>query len=138
MCCAAAGVTAQIKLADRQGKIRQADRQRRSARLPATRPGRAPGTVTASSCLEPSRSVGAVLVTDVVEYADVRMIQTGDGFGFTLEALLVGGIGRKPRRKNLDGHHTFQPGIPSAIHFAHAARAQRPDNLIRTKPVPSR
>src|SRR5204863_453513 len=36
--------------------------------------------------------VDAVLMTDVVEYADVRMIQTGDGFGFTLEALLVGGI----------------------------------------------
>ena len=82
--------------------------------------------------------VDAVLMADVVQYTDVRMIQTGDGFGFTLEALLVGGIGRKPRRKNLDGHHTFQPGIPSAIHFAHAARAQRPDNLIRTKPVPDR
>ena len=82
--------------------------------------------------------VDAVLMADVVQYTDVRMIQTGDGFGFTLEALLVGGIGRKTRRKNLDRHHAFQPSIPRAINFAHAARAQRPDNLIRTKPVPSR
>jgi len=77
-------------------------------------------------------------MADVVQYTDVRMIQTGDGFGFTLEALLVGGIGRKPRRKNFDGQRAFQPGIPRAIHFTHAARAQRPDNLIRTKPVPDR
>ena len=45
---------------------------------------------------------------------------------------------RKPRSKNFDRNCALQPRIPRAIHFARAARAQRRDDLIRTKPVPSR
>ena len=55
-----------------------------------------------------------------------------------LEALLVGRVRRKPRSKNFDRNCALQPRIPRAIHFARAARAQRRDDLIRTKPVPSR
>jgi len=77
-------------------------------------------------------------MADVMEYADVRMIQAGDCFGFTLEALLVSRIRRKPCRKNFDRNRAFEPRIPRAINFAHAACAQRGDDLIRTKPVPSR
>ena len=76
-------------------------------------------------------------MADVIQHADVRMIQAGNRFGFALEALLSNRIIRKLRRQDLDRHRAFQPRIPRAIHLAHAARAQRGDDLIRTKSVPS-
>ncbi len=56
--------------------------------------------------------------------------------GFAFETLLANGIIRKRRRQNLDRNSTIEPRVALAKHFAHAARAQRRDNLIRTKLVP--
>src|SRR3979490_1420666 len=80
--------------------------------------------------------VDAVLMADVVEYADVWMIQAGNCFGFALEALLAKRIIRKLRRPDLERHGAFPARIPRAIHLAHAASAQRSNDLIRTKPAP--
>ena len=80
--------------------------------------------------------VRSILMADVVQHADVRMIQTGNGFGFALEALLANGIIRKLRRQDLDGDRAVEPRVSRAEDFAHATCAQRRDNFIRTKLVP--
>jgi hypothetical protein len=74
--------------------------------------------------------VHTVLLANVVERANVRMVETGDGFGFALEALLTYGIGRKMWRKNLDRYNALQPRIPCAIHLTHPARTDRLQDLI--------
>ena len=48
--------------------------------------------------------------------------------GLTLEAFMPVGIAGKMLGKNLDGYRTI-----SAIHLAHAARADRGDDLVRTE-----
>jgi hypothetical protein len=59
------------------------------------------------------------------------MIQGRNRPRLTLKALLRLSIFRKIRRENLDGYGSLQPSIASAIHLAHAARAERLLNLIR-------
>src|SRR5262249_51751211 len=72
-------------------------------------------------------------MTYVVEHADVGMIEAGDGFGFALKALFANGISGELRGENLDGDAAVQPRIFGAIHFAHAASAERGDDFIGTK-----
>ncbi len=61
------------------------------------------------------------------------MVQRGNGAGFALEALLGLEIGRKMRRKNLDGDSAFEARVAREVHFAHAASTQRGLNFIRTE-----
>src|SRR6516165_10592204 len=74
-----------------------------------------------------------ILMTDVIEYADVWMIQTGDGLGFTLEALLADAVRRKMRGENLDGNGTFQARVACPIHLAHPARTKRRLDFVGPK-----
>ncbi len=67
--------------------------------------------------------VHAVLRADVMQRADVRMIQRGDGFGLALHALAQFGVGREMRRQHLDGDLAAQPRVACPIDFAHAAGA---------------
>jgi len=46
--------------------------------------------------------VDSVLMADIIERANVRMIKAGDGFGFSLKALLANGITRKLFGKNFN------------------------------------
>jgi hypothetical protein len=55
------------------------------------------------------------------------MIQRGDGFRFPLEPLAELGLG------NFDRHIAIQPGIPGAIHFAHAPGADRSQDFVRAE-----
>ena len=64
---------------------------------------------------------GAVLVADVVERADVRVIERGDRAGFILEPRAEVWLGRQRRREHLDRHDAVEPGIAGPIHLAHAA-----------------
>src|SRR5262249_43414778 len=73
-------------------------------------------------------------MTDVIQHADVRMIQARNGLGFAFEALLTNRIGGQMRWQNLDCDRTFQPRIPRAIHLPHPACAQRREDFIRSKP----
>src|SRR6266403_1454472 len=77
--------------------------------------------------------VCSVLMANVVQHADVRVIQAGNGFGFALETLLANGIIRELRRQDLDGDRAVEPRVPRAENFAHSARAQRRHDFIRTK-----
>ena len=68
--------------------------------------------------------INAVLPADVVQRADVGMIQAGNNFGLALEALTAGRIVGEMRRKNLDGDGTVETRIPRPIDFPHSTRAQ--------------
>jgi hypothetical protein len=64
--------------------------------------------------------VDAFLMTDVVEDADVGMIQQGNGLGLALEPLPGNLICGELCRKNLEGDDPLEPGVARAIDFAHA------------------
>jgi hypothetical protein len=59
------------------------------------------------------------------------MIQTGNGFGFSLEALFPDRVIGKFFRQDLYGHGAPQPCVASTVHFSHSTRAERRFNLIR-------
>src|SRR6201987_365182 len=61
------------------------------------------------------------------------MIQAGNGFCFTLEALLAKRITRKLLWQNLDSHGAVEPRVPRAIHLSHTASAERSADLIGPK-----
>jgi hypothetical protein len=73
------------------------------------------------------------LLADVMERADVRMIERGNSTGFPVEAFTPVGIGRKMLGKNLDRYRTIKPRISRAIDLAHTACADRCDDLVRTQ-----
>ena len=68
-----------------------------------------------------------VIRPDVVELADMWMIQRGDGTSLVLEPLGVLGP------EALDGHDTIDPRVTGLPHFAHAARAEGRDELVGAK-----
>jgi hypothetical protein len=62
-------------------------------------------------------------MTDVVQYADVRMIEVGDGLGFALEPLSVYWVAGKRRGQDLDRDSPLKAHIPCTVHLAHPSRA---------------
>ena len=66
-----------------------------------------------------------VIRTDVVELADIGMIQRRDGARFPLEALAEILV------RNLDGDGAIEAHIARTIYLAHAARADGRDDLVR-------
>src|SRR5579872_657210 len=78
--------------------------------------------------------VGTVLRADVVEMANVRMIQRGNGAGFALKTLLKLGSVGEVSGENLDGHEAIEARVFRAVDLSHAAGAQRRLNFIGTKP----
>ena len=76
------------------------------------------------------QEVGVSLPADVEQRADVRMVQPGDGLRFALEALLHFEVLGKVRREHLDGHRAVQPGIGRLVYLAHAAGADRRNDLV--------
>lgn len=77
--------------------------------------------------------VGTVLRAYVVEMADVRMIQRGNGAGFALKTLLEFGIVGEVSGENLDGDNAIEARVFRAVDLSHAAGAERCLNLIRTQ-----
>src|SRR5258705_13593582 len=60
------------------------------------------------------------------------MIQTGYGFGFSLESLSAPGI-RGELRQNLDGDGALQPRVSRTVDLAHTAHPERRRDFIRPK-----
>ena len=75
--------------------------------------------------------VEPVLTPDVVEHADMRVAETGNGARFPFEPLPAGRIVRDVRRHHLDRDVAVEPTVPGAIDRAHAPRAER-GNYLRT------
>ncbi len=79
--------------------------------------------------------VGAGFVADIIEGADVRMIERRDRPCFTVEPLAErrvqgGGIG-----DHLDRDDAIEAGVAGAVDLAHAAGADRRLNLVRSEPT---
>ena len=77
--------------------------------------------------------VDAVLVSDVVEGADVRMLERGDGPRFALEPLTEIGVGGERRGQDFDGDEAIEPDVARLVDLAHAAGPQRAQDFIRTE-----
>ena len=75
-------------------------------------------------------------MADIVQRADMRMIQAGEGAGLMLETLACG-IAIEMRSQDLNRDRTVEPCIAGAIHLAHAAGPDGRNNLVRTKARPS-
>src|SRR5579863_6270864 len=70
-------------------------------------------------------------MTDVVQRANVRMIERGNRARFALKALPRVGFLRQMLRQNLDGHVAPEARVPRAIHLAHSTRTDGRLNFIR-------
>ncbi len=70
---------------------------------------------------------------DVVNAADVRVIQGGDRAGFAFETETRLRIFGLVAARHLDGHRPAKAGVSGAIHLAHATSAKVADDLVRAK-----
>ena len=80
--------------------------------------------------------VELAVAADVMDGADVRIVQRRDDAGFLLEALARFRIGRQRAGQDLDGDRAIEPGVTGAVDLAHAARADRRDDLVGAQPGP--
>ena len=80
------------------------------------------------------QEVDAVLVSHVVERADVRMVQRGDRPRLAIEALAPGGIGHVIGPRTLMATDSIEAPVEGAIDLAHAAAAERTSDLVRAEP----
>src|ERR1700680_4161875 len=72
-------------------------------------------------------------MANVVEGADVGMIQAGNRFGFALETLAQFSTIGKMRWQNFDGDDSVQTGIFGAVHLTHPSGANTGEDFIRTQ-----
>ncbi len=80
------------------------------------------------------QKLDAILVAHVVERADVRVVELRNGARFLLEAsarLYIAGGGE---REHFERDGAIEPNIARTIHLAHAAGAERLEDLVRTEP----
>src|ERR1700735_1090905 len=77
--------------------------------------------------------IGAVLPSDIVERADIGMVEARDCAGFTFEPLSnLRSVGQM-QRQNLEGDSAIKPRIARAVHFAHSTRTDRCDDFVGPK-----
>src|SRR6185436_10073569 len=74
--------------------------------------------------------IDARVVPDVVERADVRMLEVGDDPGFPLEAFPPIGIGRRIAGEDLDGDRAAETDVPSFVDLTHAPDAEEAEDLV--------
>ena len=95
-----------------------------------------PGERFAFEVLE-HQVIDAILTADVVQGADVRVVDLGDGARLALEALARFRVVGHAGRKHLDRDEAVEAGIARPEDLAHPARAQRLENLVRTETRPA-
>src|SRR5262249_15483800 len=83
--------------------------------------------------MERLRFPALVLRTDVVQPADVRVLELRDRLGLPFESQLQMCVVREFGRQEFHGDTAVQPCVARFVHFAHAARADRRDDLIWTQ-----
>ena len=76
-----------------------------------------------------------MLLTDVIERADVRMIEARDRSRFALEPLR-NADSKHVRRENLDRDRAIEPRVARLVDLAHAARAERREDFVGAEAVP--
>ncbi len=80
--------------------------------------------------------VGTVhlLAAHVMDRADVRMVERGDRFRLAFEARAERFVVREAGRENLDRDLALQARVPGPVDLAHAAGAERGDDLVGPEP----
>ena len=74
----------------------------------------------------------AVVLTDFVDSADVRVIESRCRLRLAQQSGVRRGVGAGRGRQHLDGHAAIERGILAEVDLAHAARAQRPQDPVST------
>jgi hypothetical protein len=74
--------------------------------------------------------IDTVLPPDVVQRADMRMVQTGDGPRLALETPAPIRPLARAIAQHLDRHETIETGISGAVHVAHTPRSERTEDLV--------
>ena len=74
-----------------------------------------------------------VTFTDVVYGHNIRVIERRHDTRFLFESLAARRIAGQFGRQDLQRHIASEPGVSRPIDFAHAARAERSNNLVRAK-----
>src|SRR5437667_4924930 len=78
-----------------------------------------------------NKKVDPFLMADVIQCADVGMVQRRDYPRLAVEALLRIGVEGKMRRQNLECDGTTEFRIPRLIHLTHATRGKSRLDLVR-------
>ena len=76
------------------------------------------------------QEVDAGVLTNVVEGADVRVIEARDGPGFALEALLQIRIVQRTMRQHLDGDGAIEPRVAGPIDLSHSSCPDGSDDFV--------
>jgi hypothetical protein len=77
-------------------------------------------------------------VLHTVDRGNVRMVQRGEDFGFTLKSRETFGIGGERLGQDLDRHVALQPHVARAINLAHTAGADGRKDLVRSETIAGR
>ena len=77
---------------------------------------------------------GLALLPDVVERADVRVVQRGNRPGLALKARTRGGVRHHALRQDLDRHVAIETKVAGTVHLAHAAGADRGAQFVGAEP----
>ena len=70
---------------------------------------------------------------EAVNRGDVRMVQGGEQARLPLQARDALRIAGQRRRQHLDGHLAMESRVEGAIHLAHAAGIERPQDAVRSE-----
>ena len=73
-----------------------------------------------------------IVRADIVEMADMRMIERGDRARFTLETFAELALA------HLDRHGAIEPAVTRLVNFTHATDADESDDFVRTEASSSR
>jgi hypothetical protein len=71
-----------------------------------------------------------VVLADLVDLHDMRVLQTRDGLGFGAEALEIGRAGVAAAEDHLEGHQPPQGGVVGFVDDTHAAPAEFGNDFI--------
>jgi hypothetical protein len=73
-----------------------------------------------------------ILMTDVVQRADMRVVETRDRLRFQFKPLLHCRVRRDMLRQDLDGDGAIETSVLRLVDLPHAAGAKRGEDLIRS------
>ena len=76
------------------------------------------------------QEINSVLMSYVVEDADVGMVQTCDRSCFAFESLAQFRTVSEMSRKNFDGDIAIEPRIAGFVHLSHSARTDRREDFV--------
>ena len=119
-----------MRLVERVGNL-GGDRQRLVERQ---RPSFQPRGQRLALEMRHDQVVRAIDAADVVDAADVRMVQRGDRPRLALEAGPRIGVAGDFTREDFDGNRAIETSIPGFVDLAHAAGAEHSLDLIRAEP----